>query len=80
MSEKINKSELAIKIHYWAQDILKLNRTCGLGKTLEGKYQVIWPGLITQWIYSPEEHGQYLGTLSRGSTPKDVEMMLEGEQ
>lgn len=40
---------------------------------------MVWPGLINQWIYCPDEHGQYLGTLSRGSTPQDVEHMLEGE-
>ena len=62
--EVVSKRELAVKIHYWAQDILKANQTCGLGKTPEGKYQVVWPGLINQWIYCPDEHGQYLGTLS----------------
>jgi|GEM_PF-3403441 len=77
--EVVSKQELAVKIHYWAQDILRLNATCGLGKTPEEKYQVVWPGLINQWIYCPEEHGQYLGTLSRGSTPEDVEHMPEGE-
>lgn len=48
--EIVSKRDLAMKIHYWAQDILKLNATCGLG------------------------------TLSRGSTPEDVEHMLEGEE
>lgn len=78
--EVVSRKELAVKIHYWAQDILKANETCGLGKTPEGKYQVVWPGLIDQWIYLPEEHGQYLGTLSRKSGTGDVEHMLEGEE
>lgn len=29
----VSRRELAVKIHYWAQDILCNNRTCGLGKT-----------------------------------------------
>lgn len=78
--EVVSKRDLAIKIHYWAQDILRLNATCGLGKTPEGKCQVVWPGLINQWIYCPEDHGQYLGTLDRDSTELDVEHMLEGEE
>ncbi|HEY3645075.1 MAG TPA: hypothetical protein VGM16_07020 [Gammaproteobacteria bacterium] len=78
--EVVSKRELAVKIHYWAQDILRNNATCGLGKTPEGKYQVVWPGLVDQWIYCPEEHGQYLGTLDRKSGTEDVEHMLEGEQ
>jgi hypothetical protein len=78
--EVVSRRELAGKIHYWAQDILKANQTCGLGKTPEGRYQVVWPGLIDQWIYLPEEHGQYLGTLSRRSGTGDVEHMLEGEE
>ena len=77
--EVVSRQELAVKIHYWAQDILKANATCGLGKTPAGKYQVVWPGLINQWIYSPEDHGQYLGTLNRESGTEDVEHMLEGE-
>lgn len=78
--EVVSRKELAVKIHYWAQDILRNNRTCGLGKTPEGKYQVVWPGLINQWICCPEEHGQYLGTLDRKSGTADVEHMLEGEE
>ena len=35
--EVVGKRELAVKIHYWAQDILRANSTCGLGKTPEGK-------------------------------------------
>ena len=78
--EVVGKKELAVKIHYWAQDILKANSTCGLGKTPEGKYQVVWPGLINQWIYCSDDHGQYLGTLSRVSTTEDVVHILEGEE
>lgn len=78
--EVVGKKELAVKIHYWAQDILKANATCGLGKTPLGKYQVVWPGLMDHWIHCPEEHGQYLGTLGRDSTTADVEHMLEGEE
>jgi hypothetical protein len=78
--EVVSRRELAVKIHYWAQDILRNNRTCGLGKTPEGKYQVVWPGLINQWIYCPNEHGQYLGTLDRKSGTADVEHMLAGEE
>jgi hypothetical protein len=77
--EVIGKKELAVKIH-WAQDILRNNATCGLGKTPEGKYQVVWPGLVDQWIHCPEEHGQYLGTLDRTSGTEDVVHMLEGEE
>lgn len=36
--EVVSKRDLAVKIHDWAQDILKLNATCGLGKMPEGKY------------------------------------------
>lgn len=78
--EVVSKRELAVKIHYWAQDILRNNATCGVGKTPEGKYQVIWPGLVDQWIYSPEEHGEYLGTLDRRSGVENVEQLLEGEE
>ena len=77
--EVIDRADLAVKIHFWAQDILSANSTCGLGKTVEGKYQVIWPGLINQWIHCPDEHGEYLGTLTRDSTPADIENLLEGE-
>ena len=78
--EVITRADLAQSIHVWAQDVLKTNKTCGLGKTTEGKYQVVWPGLINQWLHAPAEHGQYLGTLDRNSTPADVERMLEGEE
>jgi hypothetical protein len=78
--EVITRHDLALSIHLWAQDVLKTNKTCGLGKSVGGKYQVVWPGLIDQWIHAPEEHGQYLGTLDRDSTPDDVERMLEGEE
>lgn len=77
--EVITRADLAQSIHTWAQDVLKTSATCGVGKSIEGKYLVVCPGLIDQWIYRPEEHGQYLGTLSRTSTPADVERMLEGE-
>lgn len=77
--EVVSKAQLAGKIHYWAQDILRMNRTCGLGRSPEGKYQVIWPGLINQWIHCPENHGEYLGTLDRDSTAQDVEAMLQDE-
>ena len=63
--EVVSRQDLAVKIHYWAQEILRNNATCGLGKTLEGKCRVVWPGLVAQWIYRPEEHGQYVGTLDR---------------
>jgi hypothetical protein len=71
--EVVGRRELAVKIHYWAQEILKADQTCGLGRTPEGRYQVVRPGLIDQWIYLPEAHGQYLGTLSRRSSTGDVE-------
>jgi hypothetical protein len=76
--EVVTKRELAAKIHYWAQDILRQNATCGLGKTPSGRFQVIWPGLIDQWLNNPEDHGAFLGTLSRTSGIEDIEKLLEG--
>lgn len=78
--EVVSKRELAVKIHYWAQDILKLNATCGLGKSPEGKYVVVWPGLVDQWLCDPDDHGQFLGMLDRRSSIADVEQLLEGEE
>lgn len=83
MSEWVDtesKRALASKIHYWAQDILRQNATCGLGKSLEGRYVVIWPGLIDHWLSCPEEHGEYLGTLDRESDCDDIEKLLPNEE
>jgi hypothetical protein len=77
--EVLGKHELSVKIHRGAQDVLKMSERCGLGRTPEGRYQVIWPGLINHWLNCPEELGEYLGTLDRGSTLEDVEHLLEGE-
>jgi hypothetical protein len=76
--QRVTIRDLAVEVHGWAQDILRTNETCGLGRSLQGKYVVIWPGLISQWIHCPDEHGEFLGTLDRRSGVDDVMALLEG--
>lgn len=76
--ELLSRRSLAVEIHGWAQDLLRTDSSCGVGRSLTGRYVVIWSGLVDHWITCPDTYGQFLGTLSRDSVVADVENLLEG--
>lgn len=72
---RLSRRQAAETIFRNAQDVLRTESMCGIGRYKSGRYAVLWPGLIDAWIYQGSE---YLGCISRDSTVADVENLLEG--